>query len=57
MSAKTLKKKGYSTVKYKVSKLKAKKKYYVRVRAYVKTGGKTYYGKWSKVKSTTVDAY
>lgn len=50
-SAKTLKKKGYSTVKYKVSKLKAKKKYYVRVRSYRTIDGKKYYGKWSAKKS------
>ncbi len=50
-SAKTLKKKGYSTVKYKVSKLKAKKKYYVCVRSYRSVDGKKYYGKWSAKKA------
>ena len=34
-----------------VKKLKAKKKYYVRVRAYKLANGKKIYGKWSKVKS------
>lgn len=33
------------------TKLKAKKRYYVRVRAYYKLDGKKYYGKWSTVKS------
>lgn len=37
-----------------VKKLKSKKTYYVRVRTYKKTGGKTYYGKWSKAKSVKV---
>lgn len=40
-----------STTSYKKSKLKAKKKYYVRVRTY-KTVGKTkYYSSWSKAKT------
>lgn len=47
------------TVKYKlswninvnVSKLKAKKKYYVRVRAYKTVNGTKYYGAWSKTKT------
>lgn len=34
-----------------VKKLKAKKRYYVRVRAYYKQDGQKYYGKWSTVKS------
>lgn len=37
-----------------VKKLKSKKRYYVRVRAYKKVGGKTYYSKWSKVKAVKV---
>lgn len=57
MKSKTITGNTYDDREYEFSKLKAGKKYYVRVRAYVKTGGKTYYGKWSKVKSTTVDAY
>ena len=35
----------------KVSKLKAKKKYYVQVRAYKKVGKATYYSSWSKAKA------
>ena len=31
-------------------KLKAKKKYFVRVRSYVKLDGKTLYGTWSTIK-------
>ena len=34
----------------KIGKLKSKKKYYVRIRAYRKIGSRTYYGKWSKVR-------
>ena len=34
-----------------VTKLSAGTKYYVRVRAYGKSGKKTVYGKWSKVKT------
>lgn len=33
-----------------VKKLRAKKKYYVQVRAYKKASGKTYYGTWSTAK-------
>lgn len=39
------------TTKYKVKKLKAKKKYYVRVRTYKTVKGKKVYSAWSKVKS------
>ena len=35
----------------KVSKLKAKKTYYVQVRTYKKVGGKTYYSSWSRAKA------
>ena len=35
----------------KVSKLKGGKKYYVRVCAYKKVGGKYYYSAWSKAKA------
>lgn len=48
---KTIKKSG--TVKYQAKKLKAKKKYYVRVRAYKTVKGKKYYSGWSKIKSVT----
>ena len=37
-----------------VSKLKSKKKYYVRVRAYKTVDGKKIYGSWSKVKTVKV---
>ena len=38
----------------KVRPLKKKKKYYVRMRPYKKSASKTYYGKWSKVKSVKI---
>ena len=38
----------------KIKKLKSKKTYQVRVRAYKVVGGKTYYGAWSKVKKVKV---
>lgn len=34
-------------------KLKSRKKYYIRMRAYTTSGGKTLYGSWSKVKTCT----
>ena len=40
-------------VSYKFKKLKANKKYYVRVRGYVKTSNGTTYGKWRKKKFKT----
>ena len=54
MYAKNNKFKGKKTVKVKKNKvtlkrLKSKKKYFVKVRAYKKANGNTYYGKWSKV--------
>lgn len=42
------------TTKATIKRLKSKKTYYVRVRAYYKTGGKTYYGKWSSIKKVRV---
>ena len=36
-----------------ISKLKAKKKYYVRIRTYKKIGSAKYYSSWSKVKKVT----
>ena len=42
-----------STVSRKVTKLKAKKRYYMRVCTYKKVGGKYYYSSWSKVKYLT----
>ena len=41
------------TTSKKVAKLKPKKKYWVRVRTFQKTGGKTYYSAWSAVKTVT----
>ena len=40
-------------ISYKFKKLKANKKYYVRVRGYVKTSNGTAYGKWRKKKFRT----
>ena len=43
-----------STTSKTVSKLKSKKKYYVRIRAYKKSSGKKIYGAWSKTKTVKV---
>lgn len=43
-----------ATVKKVVKKLKSGKKYYVRLRAYKKAGGKAYVSAWSKAKSVKV---
>ncbi|MGN0528111.1 MAG: fibronectin type III domain-containing protein, partial [Eubacterium sp.] len=52
-SSKTVTISSYKTTSKTISKLKSKKKYYVRVRTY-KTVGKTkYYSSWSKAKSVT----
>lgn len=48
---KTVTVKGYKKVSKKVTKLKAKKKYYVRVRTYKIISGKKYYSGWSAVKA------
>ena len=45
--------KGYSKTLKKITKLKAKKKYYVRVRTYMNVSGKINYSNWSKTKSVT----
>lgn len=50
-SAKSVKTKSTSKT---VSKLSKKKKYYVRVRSYKVSGGKTYYSSWSNVKTVTI---
>ena len=50
--AKTVTVYGYKTTSKKIKKLKSKKKYYVRVRAYKTVYGKTHYSPWSTVKST-----
>ena len=51
--AKTVTVKTDSTTKKTVKKLKAKKKYYVRVRAYKTINGKKQYSPWSAKKSVT----
>ena len=48
---KTVTVKKQKTTKTTVKKLKAKKKYYVRIRAYKVANGKKFYSSWSKVKS------
>ncbi len=50
-NAKIKKIKKASTTSVTIKKLKSKKKYYVRIRTYKKTGKKTYKSKWSKKKS------
>ena len=50
-SGKKIKIKNNKTASSTIKKLKAKKKYYVRVRTYKKVNGKTYYSSWSKSKS------
>ena len=52
-SSKTSKIKKNKTTSSTVKKLKAKKKYYVRIRTYKTVNGKTYYSGWSKVKKVT----
>ena len=42
-----------NTTKKTISKLSAKKKYYVRIRAYRNVNGKKIYSSWSKVKNVT----
>ena len=39
------------TISKKITKLNAKKKYYIKVRTYKKVGSTKYYSAWSKVKS------
>ena len=48
---KSVKVKGYRSVSKTIKGLKAKKTYYVRIRTYMTTGGKTYYSEWSSGKS------
>ena len=50
-SKKTVTVKGYKYTSKKVKKLKAKKKYYIRVRTYKTVSGEKYYSEWSNVKS------
>ena len=48
---KTVTVKGYTKKSKKVKGLKAKKKYYVKVRTYKRISGTNYYSPWSKVKT------
>ena len=48
---KTVTVKGFKKASKKIGKLKAKKKYYVKIRTYKTVGGVKYYSKWSKVKA------
>ena len=50
---KTVKIKKGDTVSQKITKLKANKKYYVRIRTFKKVGSATYYSAWSKSKTVT----
>ena len=49
--SKTVTIKKNAATSQKIKKLKAKKKYYVRIRTYCKTGGKTFKSVWSKIKT------
>lgn len=51
---KKAKKKSTSRTSLTIKKLTKNKKYYVRVRAYIKSGGKYYYGAWSSKKSIKI---
>ncbi len=46
--------KGYKSAARTIKKLKGGKKYYFRIRTYMKTGGKTYYSSWSGKKTVKV---
>lgn len=52
-SAKTVTVSKNETTNKTISKLKAKKKYYVRIRTYKKIGSAYYYSAWSKAKTVT----
>ena len=52
-SKKTIVIKKPGTISKKVTKLKAKKKYYVRIRAYKIVNKKKYYSAWGKIKTVT----
>ena len=53
---KSIKIKNAKTISKKITKLKAAKKYYVRIRTYKIVNKKTYYSSWSKKKSVTITA-
>lgn len=44
----------YLYTEHEFTKLTSGKKYYVRVRAFVKTGGKMHYGSWSNIKNDII---
>ena len=52
--AKTVKVKGAKNVSKVISKLTKGKKYYVRVRGYKVSGGKTYISAWSAKKAVSI---
>ena len=56
LNKKFKKKKSVQTkkTKYTIKKLKKKKTYYIRVRAYKMNGKKKVYGKWSTVKKVKI---
>ena len=56
LNKKFKKKKSIQTkkTKYTIKKLKKKKTYYIRVRAYKMNGKKKVYGKWSTVKKVKI---
>ena len=47
--AKTVKVTSNKTDKKTITNLKSQKTYFVRVRSYTATGGKTYFGQWSDI--------
>ena len=52
-SAKTVTISKNTTLSKKITKLKAKKTYYVQVRTYKKVGSKKFYSSWSTKKKVT----
>ena len=52
-TTKTLKVKNFKTTSKTIKNLKAKKKYWVKIRTYKNVNGKLYYSTWSKVKIIT----
>ena len=49
--SKTMTVSSSKTTSKKITKLKAKKKYYVKVRSYKTVSGTKYYSEWSKAKT------
>ncbi|MGN0527529.1 MAG: fibronectin type III domain-containing protein, partial [Eubacterium sp.] len=52
-SPKTVTVSSYKTTSKTISKLKSKKKYYIRIRTYKTVSGTKYYSSWSSAKSVT----